>query len=604
MSDESWRTHAFRQSIVAKIDEAIKQSGTPTTKNSVEMENHVFMKAKSKEEYLSLVARLILHVREMNSKKGAGMNTGGTNQGGPGMPDPINALQNLASQGTRNTQMIGMGGPQGPPNMNTNTASNLLQTLNNRPGQGNMGGMQNMGNKMPGMQMGQNQGPMGNMMPGQMSNQLQGPLTNQLQGQVQGQVIGNQMTGQMGQMSGQITNQMAGQMPGMPSQLVNQMPNHIITQMPHCHLPNNVNFSGPRTVTPSGSYMRQSPTPSAHSPASLGSAPSSNQMVPSPALVPSPSSQMTMMSGPQRSVGMAPSPGSSLNTPGQAAPTPSPLGMQEDQAYRDKVRQLSKYIEPLRKMIARMGNDDVEKLSKMKKLLEVLSNPTKRMPLETLLKCEVVLEKMDLKRGESGSSTGTTSTNTQLAALKEHYIFNPLLEAISNSLQSTVFNHTLQRTFGPSTEALNGPEIKGLPAPLKRKRVEEPTSDIPDVLQGEIARLDARFKVSLDPIQQPRSRTVQLICWLDDRHLPCVPPVSLSVPEDYPKSPPNCSMAENEYNATPFLTLVQKALLTRIGKLPKRFSVSQLLNTWEMSVRQACAPTQVPVSSATVLMGL
>ena len=37
---------------------------------------------------------------------------------------------------------------------------------------------------------------------------------------------------------------------------------------------------------------------------------------------------------------------------------------------------------------------DVEKLSKMKKLLEILSNPSKRMPLETLLKCEAVLEKL------------------------------------------------------------------------------------------------------------------------------------------------------------------------------------------------------------------
>lgn len=35
---------------------------------------------------------------------------------------------------------------------------------------------------------------------------------------------------------------------------------------------------------------------------------------------------------------------------------PSPLA-QEDIAYREKVRQLSKYIEPLRKMIARIGNE-------------------------------------------------------------------------------------------------------------------------------------------------------------------------------------------------------------------------------------------------------
>lgn len=59
-----------------------------------------------------------------------------------------------------------------------------------------------------------------------------------------------------------------------------------------------------------------------------------------------------------RSVGMAPSPSSSLNTPGQAVPTASPLAVQqEEQAYREKARQLSKYIEPLRRMIARIGND-------------------------------------------------------------------------------------------------------------------------------------------------------------------------------------------------------------------------------------------------------
>ncbi|CAH1991474.1 unnamed protein product [Acanthoscelides obtectus] len=66
MADEnSWRTSAFRQSVVAKIDEAIRSSGMNTSRNSLEMESHVFQKAKNKEEYLGFVARLILHVREM-----------------------------------------------------------------------------------------------------------------------------------------------------------------------------------------------------------------------------------------------------------------------------------------------------------------------------------------------------------------------------------------------------------------------------------------------------------------------------------------------------------------------------------------------------------
>jgi mediator of RNA polymerase II transcription subunit 15 len=49
---------------------------------------------------------------------------------------------------------------------------------------------------------------------------------------------------------------------------------------------------------------------------------------------------------------------------------------------------------------------------------------------------------------------------THLIPLKEHHIFSPLLEAVNNTLQSHVVNHTLQRTFGPCLEALFGPEIK------------------------------------------------------------------------------------------------------------------------------------------------
>nr|CAD7440652.1 unnamed protein product [Timema bartmani] len=669
--------------------------------------------AVSLEEYLGFVARLILHVREMNSKKTPGM--GG---GGQAMQDPINALQTLARQGTGNNQIMGLGPSPGPGMgpQNTQSATNLLQTLNQRPNQ-TLNNLQNLQGKMPDLVM---QG--GPQMPGQ---------------------IGNQMPGQLGHM-GQMVQQRKGN-EGM--MMAGQ----------------NTGFPGPRSVPP-GQFFRQSPSPSAPSPVGLGSAPTSNQMTASsPALVPSPNPQHAPMSVSQRSVGMAPSPSSSLNTPGPAVPTPSPCNMQEDQAYRDKVRQLSKYIEPLRRMIARMGNDEyaglevtcqteyadlevtcqteyadleatcrtvcwsvgclfrqsaglevicsdstglqvvcqtelagleltcqtkyagleatcwtvcwsvaylldkvcwsggclfrhhwfadrllvwrlslrqcvglevisqtkhtvlkvigqtehtdlkvmgqtkhaglegylsqtahwsgdyqsdrtrwsggywssertgteltyVEKLSKMKKLLEILSNPNKRMPLETLLKCEVVLEKLDLKRGES-----SVAPQPQLAGLKEAHIFTPLLEAVASTLQSPVANHTLQRTLGPCLEALFGPELK---------------------------------LVSLDPVHQPGSRSVQLLCWLDDKHLPCVPPISVSVPEDYPRSPPSCHMASHEYGSTQFLSAVQTALMARVRKLPCRFSVSQLLDTWEMSVRQASAPAHMPLSAATVLMGL
>ncbi|XP_029164900.1 mediator of RNA polymerase II transcription subunit 15-like isoform X2 [Nylanderia fulva] len=606
-------------------------SGMPTSKNSIEMENHVYQKAKSKEEYLGFVARLILHVREMNSKKGATGNApGNAGTNNQGMPDPINALQTLARQGTGNNQMMGMGGP-GPNHQGiiqqptANTASNLLQSLNQRPGQPmNMPGMQN---KMPGMgmmpsqtggpmnhmgpiqtmqnnpmltqmnQMGQGNIPqMNQMVPGQMGQLSAGQMQQNMQSQMQNQLPGqmnNQITGPIGNIQTSMPQQM-NQIPGQlgPGQMQQQL-NHI-QRKPNEMM--NTGFPGPRNVTPN-QFLRQSPSPSAPSPAGLG-APSSNQMVASPALVPSPSPQHAIMTGPSRSVnsvGMAPSPSSSLNTPGGVGATPSP--QQEDQAYRDKVRQLSKYIEPLRRMISKMSSEgNVDKLSKMKKLLEILSNPSKRMPLDTLLKCEVVLEKLDFKRGDG-------SVGPPVTTLKEHQIFSPLLEAVSTHLQSPVINHTLQRTFGPCLDALFGPEIKNLPPLLKKQKVEESPSEIPDVLQGEIARLDQRFKVSLDPAQQNGSKCIQLICWLDDRHLPCVPPISVTVPADYPSMPPRCVMAPHEYEATTFLCAVQKALNARVAKLPRRFSLSQLLDTWEMSVRQASAPRETSITASTILMG-
>ena len=84
------------------------------------------------------------------------------------------------------------------------------------------------------------------------------------------------------------------------------------------------------------------------------------------------------------------------------------------------------------------------------------------------------------------------------------------------------------------------------------------------------------------------SKCIQLICWLDDKHLPCVPPISVIVPTDYPSVPPHSILTTHEY-ATPYLSAVQHGLDARLSKLPKYYSLSQLLDTWEMSVRQASA---------------
>ncbi|XP_053607525.1 mediator of RNA polymerase II transcription subunit 15 [Plodia interpunctella] len=667
-NDDNWRTPNFRQGIVTRIEDVIQRSGMQVARNSSEMENHVFTKAKTREEYMNMVAKLILHVREMSQPK---QNQGAANMQGPsagqqpapaasqapapapggqpGMPtDPINALQNLASQGTRN-QMMNMGpqgqmqaqgvmgpnpgmagmqqpmGQQGPivsqGGPQAQTATNLLQTLNQRP-QMNM----QLQNKLGGsMGMVPNQGQMVGGMGGlNMGGQLQSQLGPGMQPQMMGNMnmpgnmpisssMGGQMPcGQVGGMQGQMApNSMQGQMPG---QMVGGMGGNQMVGMNMLHMQRGAAGKGEALLgyatraPPPAQFLRQSPSPSAASPAMQAPGPSPASMgvmggtgtMPSPmgglgglgcggVGSPSPSTPQHLSHhvAQQRGVGMGMvgSPSSSLNTP-VGAGVASPSG--EEAAYREKVRQLSKYIEPLRRMVHRMVSEveNVEKLTKMKNLLDILSNPNKRMPLETLIKCEVVLEKLDFRRGE------TMSVPT---AGKEQ-IFNPLLEVVNNCLSSPLANHTLKRTFGSTLDALNGPEIKNVPPPLKIAKYEEPVMDIPDVLQGEIARLDSRFKVSLETMQlSGGSGAISLIAQLDDACLPCVAGVHISVPRDYPHSPPSRLRThfKDTADVDSLKARVERAMDARCARLPKGCSLGQLLDAWEMSVRQASAPGQI-----------
>ncbi|CAG9121592.1 unnamed protein product [Plutella xylostella] len=467
--EDNWRTQTFRQNVVTKIEEAIQRSGMQVARNSSEMENHVFKKAKTREEYMNMVAKLILHVRDYNgndkwtmpefspspphvpvdikleqseeeescepskkkkrieeidreetqTKQNQGApNMQGPNQnqpgqspqvqqqqqqqgpGQPGMaPDPINALQNLASQGSRN-QMMNMGPQQtqmqqqmGPnPNMQmqgqmqqgqmsnqgpqAQTATNLLQTLTQRP-------PLNMQHKMGPMGMVPNQGQMGNNMMGMgnpMGNQLQGQLGPGMQGQMmpsmamgnQGmqvpmgqQGMGQMQCGQVGGLGGQMQQQgMQGQMPGQMGMGGNQMVSMGMLQ----HMgrvggkeAGGMLGAGYSRAPPPGQFLRQSPSPSAMSPMQ-GPSPASMGVMGGPMQSPlplgpmggcagvgspSPSAPPHMQHHPQQqqrgvTMNMVASPSSSLNTPvgGQG----SPGG--EEAAYRDKVRQLSKYIEP------------------------------------------------------------------------------------------------------------------------------------------------------------------------------------------------------------------------------------------------------------------
>ena len=226
---------------------------------------------------------------------------------------------------------------------------------------------------------------------------------------------------------------------------------------------------------------------------------------------------------------MIPSPigGQPRGGPGSLAPSPSsqvntPLNQpasQEEREYLEKVKQLEKYIEPLRKMIFRIGNDDNEKLAKMKKLLDIMSNPDKRMPLATLQKCEDVLKRMQLDTTDSDQHEGAGGGGADK---------NPLLDAIVTVRQSgratapNMLNNTLAKTFLPPMQAVLGPEICLPPLPPTPPPraggsggLMETDDELSDLLQGEVARLDSRFRVWLSSAQ-PSGQTgdVEIVCQL------------------------------------------------------------------------------------------
>uniref|UniRef100_A0A8C4QFU1 Mediator complex subunit 15 n=1 Tax=Eptatretus burgeri TaxID=7764 RepID=A0A8C4QFU1_EPTBU len=306
----------------------------------------------------------------------------------------------------------------------------------------------------------------------------------------------------------------------------------------------------------------------------------------SPGFMPSPSPQPSHSPVPIRTpqtIGVqSPSP---LNTPGNPGSVASPAArtQTDEQQYLEKLRQLSKYIDPLRRMINKIDkNEDRKKdLSKMKSLLDILSDPNKRCSLQTLQKCEIALEKLK-------NDMAVPTPPPPPPATGPKHMCQPLLDAVLQHIRSPLLNHTLHRTFGPAMLAIHGPP---LPIPgsssKKRKLEEEEKQSIPNVLQGEVARLHSKFIVNLDPAQHSSNGTVHIVCKLDDKGLPSVPALQLSVPANYPDQSPEWT-GQQLYESSPFLKSIQKELEVHLMKLPDRHSLSSVLSAWAMSVRQAC----------------
>ncbi|XP_034045862.1 mediator of RNA polymerase II transcription subunit 15-like isoform X2 [Thalassophryne amazonica] len=344
--------------------------------------------------------------------------------------------------------------------------------------------------------------------------------------------------------------------------------------------PSPVQVQTPQSMPPPPQPSPQPPSSQPNS-ASSGPTPSPGGFQPSPS--PQPSQSPANARTPQN-YGV-PSPGP-LNTPGNPSSVMSPAGAVslEDQQYMEKLKQLSKYIEPLRRMINKIDkNEDRKKdLSKMKSLLNILTDPSTRCPLKTLQKCEIALEKLK-------NDMAVPTPPPPPVATKQQYLCQPLLDAVMANIRSPVFNHSLHRTFAPAMTAIHGaPLVTTSSSSRKRKNEDDERQTIPNILQGEVARLDVKFLVNLDPSYCSNNGTVHLVCKLDDKNLPSVPPLQLSVPADYPEQSPYWADDGTQYDANGFLQTVHRNMTSKLLQLPDKHSVTELLNTWAQSVQQAC----------------
>ena len=65
--NEGWRSEAFRMSMVKKLEEAIQEHGLQGQKDPQQMENAIFQKARTRQDYLNCIARFILMIKSQRN---------------------------------------------------------------------------------------------------------------------------------------------------------------------------------------------------------------------------------------------------------------------------------------------------------------------------------------------------------------------------------------------------------------------------------------------------------------------------------------------------------------------------------------------------------
>lgn len=64
-----WRSEGFRDGVFRKLQQAVDRYGNVVNKSALDMEEHIFERARTKEEYLENAARIIVYIKNSSRDK-------------------------------------------------------------------------------------------------------------------------------------------------------------------------------------------------------------------------------------------------------------------------------------------------------------------------------------------------------------------------------------------------------------------------------------------------------------------------------------------------------------------------------------------------------
>ncbi|EDV42119.1 uncharacterized protein Dana_GF17171 [Drosophila ananassae] len=97
MSGEDWRCPAFRENIICKLHFWSPYKGPEKISWAKALENHLFRRSRSSEEYLNLFSKVLDHYKSLAGKSGGSLPNTQCME-----TDLLAALENMNIEGTAN----------------------------------------------------------------------------------------------------------------------------------------------------------------------------------------------------------------------------------------------------------------------------------------------------------------------------------------------------------------------------------------------------------------------------------------------------------------------------------------------------------------------